>query len=118
MNSPIIVSSLLEQNKAVYDSGQTEYFQYSHYPSGWLTSFLPSNSDISKQWEQYQNSIREAVRQQAFDAIIITPREHTSGLQDLQEQYFMVDTIGICMFHASQCTPLEIWEPKFIDGWE
>jgi hypothetical protein len=112
LNSPVIVSLLMAQDKNVYNAGQTEYFQYSHYPSGWLDRFLLSNSDISNQRERYENSIRQAVSQRAFDAVITTPYEHASYLESLPENYRMVDTVGICMFHTEQCVPVEIWEPK------
>jgi hypothetical protein len=111
MNSQVLVSLLLAQNKPVYDTGQTEFFQYSHYPPGWLDRWLLSNADISRQWAKYENSIKQSVRQKEFDAIIITPREHRPYLEGLQEHYFLVDKVGACMFHTAQCVLLEIWEP-------
>jgi hypothetical protein len=112
MNSQVLVSLLLEQNKPVYDTGQTEFFQYSHYSVKWLDGLLLSNAEISRQWAKYEDSIGLAVKQEKFDAIIVTPREHRSYLQGLQEHYFMVDKVGVCMFHTAQCALLEVWEPK------
>ena len=114
MNSQVLVSLLLEQNKPVYDTGQTEFFQYSHYPSGLLERWLLPNAAISQQWASYERSLRQAVRQREFDAIIITRREQRPYLDGLQDYYSMVDKVGVCMFHSAQCALLEIWEPKSI----
>lgn len=112
LNSQVLVSLLLDQNKPVYDTGQTEFFQYSHYSSNWLEGWLIPNIDVSMQWAAYEKSINLAVRQEEFDAIIVTSREHRSYLAGLEEHYLMVDTIGVCMFHSAQCALLELWEPK------
>ena len=116
MNSPLIVSMLMQQNKTVYDAGQTEFFQYSHYSFSWLDGPLPSNGEISMQWENYQNSVNQAILKQEFDAVIVTPREYGFYLEDLTKNYIKVSTVGICMLHTAQCAPLEIWEPKTSDA--
>jgi hypothetical protein len=112
LNSAMIASLLIEQNKPVYDTGQTEFFQYSHYPSGWLEGLLLPNADVSKRWSEYEDTLRSAVAQEKFDAIIIAPREHRAYLKDLEQHYLMVDEIGLCIFHTAQCAELEIWEPR------
>ncbi|HEX9386140.1 MAG TPA: hypothetical protein VF918_07465 [Anaerolineales bacterium] len=112
MNSQVLVSLLLEQNKPIYDTGQTEFFQYSHYSLTWLDGLLLPNADISRQWTRYEDAIGSAVREEEFDAIIVTPLEQRSYLQGFQEHYVMVDKIGVCMFHTGQCALLEVWEPK------
>jgi hypothetical protein len=112
MNSQVLVSLLLKQNKPVYDTGQTEFFQHSHYRFRWLEGLLLPNADISRQWTEYENSIRQAVSHQEFDAIIIAPWEHRSYLDGIEKNYSMVDKVGVCMFHTAQCALLEIWEPK------
>lgn len=112
LNSPVIVSILMEQNKVAYDAGQMEYFQYSHYPSGWLDGLLLSNTEISEQWHGYEAFVRQAVRQRAFDAVMVTPWERAPYPEGLQEYYSLVDTVEVCMFHTEQCWQLETWEPK------
>jgi hypothetical protein len=112
LNSPVIVSTLMEQNKAVYDAGQIEYFKYSHYPPGWLDGFLLSNTALSERWQEYENFVRQAVQQQAFDAVMVTPWERAPYPEGLQEYYSLVDTVEVCMFHTEQCWQLETWEPK------
>lgn len=115
MNSQVLVSLLLEQNKPVYDTGQTEFFPYSHYSFEWLSGWLLPNEDIAMQWVKYESSIREAVQRQEFDAVIVTPRERRLYLSGLQDHYIMVKTMGVCMFHTAQCALLEIWEPKAVN---
>jgi hypothetical protein len=116
MNSQVLVSFLIEQNKPVYDTGQTEFFQYSHYSGDWVENWLIPNPEISRQWAEYESSINLAVQQEEFDAVIITPREHRSYLAGLEDHYLMVDTIGVCMFHSAQCALLELWEPKTVNS--
>jgi hypothetical protein len=115
LNSPILVSSLMVQKKTIYDAGQTEYFQHSHYSFAWLNGLLLPNADISKQWEKYDRSIRETIVRQGFDAIMITSREHSSCLRELEKYYFLTDTVEVCMFQSAQCMPLEIWIPNLSD---
>lgn len=112
LNSAMIASLLIDQNKPVYDTGQTEFFQYSHYPSGWLDGLLLPNADVTKQWANYEDMIRLGVAQEKFDAIMITPREHRAYLKDLAQYYLKVDEIGLCIFHTAQCAKLEVWEPR------
>ena len=112
MNSPVIVYLLVEQNKPVYDTGQTEFFQQSHYPFEWLDAVFPSNSEISARWNEYQDSIHQSVVHKEFDAIIVEAPEEISFLQGFQENYTLTDTLEICIFHTAQCTLLEVWEPK------
>jgi hypothetical protein len=115
LNSPILVSSLMEQKKTIYDAGQTEYFQHSHYSFAWLNGLLLPNADISKQWEKYDRSIRETIARQGFDAIMITSREHSVCLREFEKYYFLTDTVEVCMFQSAQCMPLEIWIPNLSD---
>lgn len=112
MNSPIIVYLLVEQNKPVYDTGQTEFFQESHYPFGWLDAVFPSNDEISARWDEYAASIQNSVLKKEFDAIILEAPEEYSFLQGFQENYSRTNTFEICIFHTAQCTLLEVWEPK------
>ena len=112
MNSPVIVYLLVEQNKPVYDTGQTEFFQESHYPFEWLDAVFPSNDEISARWDEYEASIQSSVSKKEFDAIIMESPEEYSFLQGFQEKYTLTDTLEICIFHTAQCTLLEVWEPK------
>lgn len=112
LNSAVLASLLVEQDKTVYDNGQTEYFQYSQYSYDWLAGVLPSNSEISMQWNRYENSMIQIVEEQGFDAVIIDTLISRPYYASLQEHYFLKDTIELCMFHAVQCVQLEIWEPK------
>ena len=112
MNSPVIVYLLVEQNKPVYDTGQTEFFQESHYPFEWLDAIFPSNSEISARWDEYEASIRSSVANKEFDAIIMESPEEYSFLQGFEDHYTRTDLLAICIFHTAQCTLLEVWEPK------
>jgi hypothetical protein len=67
------------------------------------------------QWAKYENSIREAVQHEEFDAVIVTPRERRPYLSGLPEHYAMIKTLDVCMFHTAQCVVLEIWEPKLVN---
>lgn len=114
LNSEVLVSLLLEQDKPIYDTGLTNLLRQSHYPFAWLEEFLISNAEISKQWTNYETAIDLAIREKKFDAVIIASHEHQYHLRNLPEYYFMVDTIGVCMFQTGQCNLLEIWEPKVV----
>ena len=112
MNSPVIVYLLVEQNKPVYDTGQTEFFQQSHYSIEWLDAVFPSNSEISARWNEYEASIHQSVVQKKFDAIIMESPDEIPFLRGFQDNYILTDTLEICIFHTAQCTLLEVWEPK------
>jgi hypothetical protein len=112
MNSAVIVPLLMEQDKIVYDNGQTEYFQYSQYSYDWLAWFLPSNSDILRQWDEYQMSINSTLEEKGFDAVIVDSFKTGHYFESLQKNYLKTDTIRVCMFHTAQCVKLDIWEPE------
>lgn len=112
LNSPLLVSLLLQQHKTVYDAGQTEYFEHSRYPDFSAPGRWPSNSKSTAQWVNYQDSVKEVVSDQGFDAVIVTPREYSFYLEELSQNYFKTETLEVCMPHAEQCAPLEVWEPR------
>jgi len=112
LNSPVVVSFLVEQNKQVYDSGQTMYFIDAKHSFRWLDTWVPTNSEIRDIQKNYTNSLMVEIQSKKFDVIMIDDKIQASYLKDLPTFYFLSETIKVCMFHTEQYINLGVWYPK------
>lgn len=111
-NSPILVSMLVEQNKPVYDSGQSEYFTSLKHHLAWLDGWFPTNSQIKDAQNKYKEFIEDSIISRKFEVLIIDDGDQAPYLQDMENFYSLDEKILVCMFHTEQCYTLDVWRPK------
>lgn len=113
LNSPIITQFLVEENKPVYDNGHSEYFKLGAYRTGPLGRKLvpPDKRFILGQYE-YLSKIRDDVRSQKFDLVMLTYNYAPFAPQELTQYYELVAKIPIVMPHFNQYWNLTVWAPK------
>ena len=112
LNSPAITSILINQNKPVVDSGQSEYFYYPPLPEK-IFYFLPSPDELSKRRHEYKTSIIDAVTDEEFDYVILTKNWPAFiKLSALKKNYRLIETIEVYMPQTCQTWKQEIWKPK------
>jgi hypothetical protein len=112
VNSPVIVSMLIEKDIPPVDSGQTEYY-YNIKPYADNPLIGPSYETIRRNGITYRQSIQSAVRNHKFDRIFTTSEASNLIALDIISQYYVqVDTITINMPQAYQTWFIGVWEPK------
>ena len=113
LNSPAIVPMLVEQNKEVYDSGQSEYFKYgADRRSVFKLIFLPDHR-ITKRYGRFLEDIRKSVMEKRFDLIILTDMQSPYiSKEEINHYYKYMGSVCASMPHAAQKWKLDVWMPK------
>ena len=112
LNSPAVVSMLLEAGLAPIDSGQTEYY-YNIKPYVVNGIWGPSYDTVNRNGILYRQSIRETLRKHAFDKLILTEGYGSLISLDVINQYYTrTRTITIEMPQTQQTWVIGIWEPR------
>lgn len=65
-----LATLILEENKTLYDSGNTEFFKYGWERKGFYKLLLKQDLRSKQIYEDYQNKIDDMVANQKFDLII------------------------------------------------
>lgn len=113
LNSPPLAYILNEQNKTVYDTGQSQYFSW-----GLLDSRLAKLSGQSqvinkarKHYIQYLETIKKQAQDKSFDLIAITKNSSPFlPLDIIKENYIYQETKHVKMYFGT--FPVDIWAPK------
>jgi hypothetical protein len=112
LNSPAVVSMMLEAGLAPIDSGQTEYY-YNIQPYAVNDVWGPSYDTVNRNGILYRQSIRDALRKHAFDELILTDGYGSLISLDVISQYYTrTRTITIEMPQTQQTWVIGIWEPR------
>jgi hypothetical protein len=113
LNSPVIVSALIERNILPVDSGQTEYYYFivNPYPQTGLLG--PEYSLFQRRGEEYKELIFRSIRDKRYDRLILTENQWISSMftSIIEENYILVDKVKVQMPQVSQNWTIEIWEP-------
>ncbi len=121
-NSPAIVSTLLDHQRVIYDSGQSEYF-YLNYDNGYsntsyrgaIKSLLVNDEEsrsIRTQGIRYKQTVAAAVKRKDYDLIILTKESSPFIPVDiLVANYQFQETITLPMLVGHQTFSLDIWKP-------
>lgn len=122
----MLLMSLLENNKTIYQDGHTSYFPLASQKPEWLKKENP-NDAIEVVWDQYMTEIYRKVRTKEFDLIIISPwemrgiflrnpppRSKLDGRQLLKRHYYVDETIPLSMTdrQGGGTYKLQVWRPK------
>ncbi len=112
LNSPAIVPLLIDQRKAIYDSGLTEYFQYG-IKRNFFGIHLPDNQQAKERNEQFMQTVTNKIEAKEFDLVTMTNR-HSLFIseEELKKYYQYTKSIVVPMTSSFQSWKLDIWEPK------
>lgn len=113
-NSPAITTVLQEQNKHVYDSGESEYFRCGVLPKkfSFMSPYWALDKKITKALGRYQTDIVEAVKLKKYDVIVITNNYNYApfAAESLLPQYYdRKTTLSAPMPHTGQKWMLDVW---------
>jgi hypothetical protein len=112
-NSPAIASLLVEQNKPVYDSGLSEYFNDGVKSHKVLGIPFPTDQKSREHLKNFKNQLDESIKTKQFDLIVLTNNYSPFVSENLIEQYYQKKrTLTSPMLFTLQNYDLNVWEPK------
>jgi len=118
LNSPIFALERIKAGKKVYDTGNSEHFQYGGERQGVWAMISDPQPAIREQWLKYKNRVQEDVLQGKFDLVAIDRGPRFMADEGLfLKTYTLMVTIPIQMPHATmhheeQRVDIGIWEAE------
>ena len=112
LNSPAIVPFLVEENKPVYDSGQSEIFKVGGYRPGILRQLLVPGRPYVLRHYQFLGEIRDKIEKKEFDLLVLTKDYAPFAPGEITQFYNYIGTIHVVMPHPRQNWFLTFWRPK------
>lgn len=113
VNSPAVVSALIDAGITPVDSGQTEYYyRIKPYPDNVLVG--PGYEIIKGNGITYLDSIQNDARDHKFDRIFTTDGGVYGNLLSfdlISQSYTKIDTLTIIMPQTHQIWTIGVWEP-------
>jgi hypothetical protein len=88
LNSALIAPILVEQNKQVFDNGQTEYFLPGGQRNSWMKNLFKEDSRVFIQQVLFFQNIKNIVENKGFDLIILQPNLLPAGVGDEIKKYY------------------------------
>lgn len=112
LNSPVITSLLVQKNKPVYDSGNSEYFKHGSYRYGVFKKILPADARALLKHYAYMETLATMVKNQEFDLLIVTKGYAPLVPGIIKEYYDYVGYLQIVMPNFQQNWILMVFKPK------
>jgi len=109
LNSPEVVSIMIDQNKTVLNSGHSEYFKTGVSDLSLLTG---ASRNVEKREEEFEKGLNNEIINKKFDVILLTKGNHYRLIDTaaLTQYYQCADTI--CAYMPSKEWKIELWYPK------
>ncbi len=112
LNSPAVVSAVIDAGIVPVDSGQTEYY-YDIQPYLDIVLLGPSYEEIRRNGITSRHALQDAIQNHFFDRVFTTQEYPNLITPELIAQYYVqVNTITIEMPQTHQTWVIGIWEPK------
>lgn len=113
LNSPVIVSAMIERNMMPVDSGQTGYYYAIRDPYPQSKFLGPDFSVFQTRGEEYKESISKQIKDKRYDRLLLTKGQYLDDafISDIEENYILIDEITVPMPQVNQNWTIEIWEP-------
>jgi hypothetical protein len=106
-NSPLIAHILFQENKPIYDTGQSEYFTDGLILNQMFN--LVKRADLRQ--TDFENSVRDQVKLKKFDLVTVTKSDYKYFSRELLgSNYSLVNIVTVTLFNDNW--PIEIWKPK------
>ena len=125
----MLVNTLLQQGKEVFQDGHTFYFPLASSKPGWLVKEREEDRVVAV-WRDYLNKLYGKIQRQEFDLILVSPWEMegifvrnpppldtVSGKEFLSRYYVVEEKIKLSMTdrHGGGTYVILVWRPKHIE---
>ena len=111
LNTPAIVSIMMQHEIPVVDTGQIEYF-YHKLPQN-NSLFYPNNEDILEHGNEYTSMITHGMNYRDYDYVLINEKNIPNfiKLRELKKNYHEIDMLELSMPHTKQKWVVTVWAP-------
>lgn len=111
LNSPLLVSKMIQQNMNPIDSGSSEfYFSTKPYPTNYLA---PDYKIVKQQGIDYLKEVERRVINQDFDRIMITKDYSPFCSTEIISLYYeLVDNVSLYLPQSDQNWVVQVWVPR------
>jgi hypothetical protein len=112
LNSPSVVSQILEHHQTVYDSGLTYvYYKIKPFPDNYLSA--ATYSRLYQDGQDYKNLIQNMIKLKKFDLVLTTKNEPSFYDESILPDYYaQMDELKINMPQTGQDWVLVVWKPR------
>jgi len=111
--SPILVPLLVEENKQVYDNGQTEYFLSGADRPSWMQGFLKTDYRGYIQMAKFFRDIEHKVENKDFEIILLPPSLLPLGIDEaIHKNYKMVGNLVVLAPQDVRPYDITVWVPQ------
>lgn len=109
--SPIIAPLLIEQNREIFDNGQSEYFLYGGQRKGFWRSFLKDDQRSRMAMAIYLSKLRQMIQHKEFDLLIMSGSA-PSVKEDIMKYYKYMGDFSVYAPQDRRSYMLSIWVPS------
>jgi hypothetical protein len=122
----MLVMTLLQQGKTVYQDGHTFYFPLATNKPRWLVKRRPEDR-VEAVWNEYMTTLYRKIERGEFDLILVSPWEMrgiflrnpppfeaVSGREFLSRHYVITERIRLSMTdrHGGGAYDIQVWRPR------
>ncbi len=114
LNSPLIVPFLIEYQRPVYDSGQSQFAIVGCGRQHLNTKLFPFQPEIAARFTDYNQQIHEMIREKKFDMLILTAPSFNSPLapSDTSLYYKNIETFRVRLLHSDEVLDMVVSVPR------
>jgi hypothetical protein len=124
--SPILVMTLIEQDKTVYQAGHTFYFRLAENKPAFLEPAQPERR-VAAIWRAYLEQLYADVRERKFDLVLLTPWDvqgifqanpppgmDVKGVEYFKRYYHITETFPISLTErpGGGTFQMQVWRPR------
>lgn len=117
--SPAVTSILLNHNKSVYLTGQTDYAFYilNEFAGGKVRALVPASTQnlLAARLDKFQNELILKIKNKKYDLVILDNQDmllFEDAIKILKENYVLVKSTEVKMTVADQHWNLDVYVPK------
>lgn len=114
LNSPLIIPFLIEYQRPIYDSGQTQFAMVGTGRQHLNTKLFPPQPEIAAQFTSYTEHVHEMIREKKFDLLILTAPSFNSPLTsaDASQYYREVGKYRVRLMHSDEVLDMIVSAPR------
>ncbi|MEI7998382.1 MAG: hypothetical protein WCH62_02615 [Candidatus Omnitrophota bacterium] len=112
LNSPVIAPLLIEQNKEVFDNGQSEDFLSGGKRSPFMANFFKEDPRVFTSQLLYLKKLETLVQNKEFDLILIQASYSPNVPESIKTYYKMVTAFLVYVPQDRRPYMMTVWEPQ------
>ena len=114
LNSPLIVPFLIEYQRPVYDSGQSQFAIVGCGRQHLNTKLFPFQPEIAARFTDYAQQVHAMIREKKFDMLILTAPSFNSPLapSDTKLYYKDIETFRVRLIHSDEVLDMVVSVPR------